>query len=71
MYYMKAKLPPGKKFWAFTEEEDGCLPKSIWMMWKREKSLTLVEVKSQFLGHPASSLVSTMTQVYQLLNSKV
>jgi hypothetical protein len=37
------------------------------MLWRREKSLALLGIKTQLQGHPAHDLVAAMTEPSQLL----
>jgi hypothetical protein len=39
---------------------------AAWMLWKKEKFLTLPEFEPQFLGHPAHSPAATVTDLSQL-----
>jgi hypothetical protein len=48
------------------ELEAGRTPEAIWTFGEEENPCTLSEKEPPFIGHPAQSLVTTQTTLYQL-----
>jgi hypothetical protein len=58
-----ATLIPRKESLTPNGEEARWTQELIWMQMGKKKSLFLPRIKSQFTGHPASSLVIILTQL--------
>jgi hypothetical protein len=60
-FHAPATLPPGKEPPVTIGYEAGWAPEPVWTLWRREKSLSLLETEPQFLGRPTSSVVTAST----------
>jgi hypothetical protein len=61
--HSQAALTLGKEFLVPTGLEPAWVMEQVWVLQRREKSLTPARNCTQFLGHPASSLVPILTEL--------